>query len=560
MSVLSNNVSAKISALKEPPVTALNYQDSGHCLFQFIDAGYCNSSYLSSPSFLDLGGALAAFGLIFTVYQLRNPQWDLVLRIRASWQRNLFWILGSIALVLIFARVVITQIPLAHLRYPFSVPLLYELFAYVFFVASPISLLLFARKARGLFTEKTAEKFYAAMLSGVSKSDDKWSDAALEVLLHNLDDIFETINKTDRKSDINQYARSVVDVMLSEESVVKIITTRRLDALQHVLYMLEKHNINRQQCNVAVPAILRNLFLDESSFFYKHLSRDGLSLSSNIYRSIFASPKLLSNFNLFGYPTLGFSARSNSRIALKVFVEALTKAMSTHFKTGRVSVSYLNDGLEYLSNAFGGICSKIAADERKGMDTRSTREEEWATLQDIAHFLSHDYPFLDYEEELNQDVLNAEKTPTVASFRSGTAVNAGIAAVLYKAFEQLAQFERKTDIYHLVLQLLQGLDGDEYKYKKGYRPAFEKRIWEQIARNVLERYYPAVLPVYLNYIGFTLVSDTPRTGWTGEQTERMRRLLYVDLKPLLEKGEKMANETKMEEALLPEAMKYQDGK
>lgn len=41
---------------------------------------------------LDLGEALIAFGLIFTVYQLRTPRWEIVLSVRDAWQRNLVWI------------------------------------------------------------------------------------------------------------------------------------------------------------------------------------------------------------------------------------------------------------------------------------------------------------------------------------------------------------------------------------------------------------------------------------------------------------------------------------
>ena len=133
-------------------VSQSNYFDQGHCLFRFLNAGYCNSSLFSSP-YLDLGGALAAFGLIFTVYQLRNPRWDTVLRIRPSWQRHLFWISGIIGLLLVLARILITQIPLNILSYPFDVPIAYEILAYLFFILSPLSLWWFARRAKNLFTE-----------------------------------------------------------------------------------------------------------------------------------------------------------------------------------------------------------------------------------------------------------------------------------------------------------------------------------------------------------------------------------------------------------------------
>ena len=40
----------------------------------------------------------------------------------------------------------------------------------------------------------------------------------------------------------------------------------------------------------------------------------------------------------------------------------------------------------------------------------------------------------------------------------------------------------------------------------------------------------------------------------------MRRLLYIDLKPLLDKEEKMVNDELMKDALLPNHLDYKDGK
>jgi hypothetical protein len=56
------------------------------------------SKAMTTPVFLDYGGELAAFGLIFAVYQLRREQWDVVLRIRSKWQRNPFWLFGGTGL------------------------------------------------------------------------------------------------------------------------------------------------------------------------------------------------------------------------------------------------------------------------------------------------------------------------------------------------------------------------------------------------------------------------------------------------------------------------------
>lgn len=541
-------------------INQANYFDQGHCLFKFLNSGYCNSEIFNVPSYLDLGGALAAFGLIFTVYQLRNPRWDTVLRIRPVWQRNAFWAFGIAGLIVMLARVLITQIPINYLAYPLNIPIAYEILAYIFFASSPLSLWFFAKRAKGLFTEKTSRRFYEVLVSEVSRSDDKWTDAALEVLLYNFEDICRTI-KEKPDSEASQDARAIIDVVLSEDTVVKVLTTKRLDALQHIFYMVEKYDISQHQCNVGIPALVRNLFLDESSFFYKHLSRDGLSLSSNIYRSIFDSPKLINNFSLFGYPTLGYSARKNSRISNQVLTEALSKAISIYIKTGQGSVNHINEGFEYLSHTFEGISRKLSMEKSRGVDTAYAMEEEWWTLHDISQFLGHSYPFLDYQQTLNQGVIEREKTTTEASFHSGSTINAGVAALLYKGIEGLSHVDEKDHMYWMTLhQITHGMVY-EGSYKEGYREPFLKRLWQQIGANVINRHYPATVRPYLAFIGFYLPNIEKKTGgWLGEEIERVRRLLYIDMKPLLDTNTEMVNKEKMKDALLPIFIDYHDGK
>jgi hypothetical protein len=373
--------------------------------------------------------------------------------------------------------------------------------------------------------------------------------------------ICQVIVKEDRKSEINHIARSAVDVVLSEESVVKIITTRRLDGLQYLFSVIQEYNINQRHCNIGIPAIIRNLFLDEKSFFYKHLSKDGLALSSNIYAQIFESPVLLTNFSFFGYPTLGYSARKDSRIGNKVLTESLSKAISTYIKTGQSSIRHINEGFEYLSHTFENISRKISTEKTRGVDTQHLLEEEWWTLHDIAQFLGHTYPFLDYQETLNQDVILKERTVTEARFDSGSTINAGVAALIYKGIEGLSYVDESDHMYWMTLhQITHGMIYED-SYKQGYREPFLKRLWEQIGKNVINKHYPAAIRPYLALIGFYLpkIDQNPQ-GWLGQEIERVRRLLYVDLKPLLDKDTKMANDKSMKEALLPIFINYRDNK
>jgi hypothetical protein len=511
---------------------------------------------MTGSTYLDLGGALAAFGLIFAVYQLRKPEWELILKIRDKWQRDLFWVLGIVGLLLALVGVLVSYVLIPSSN-TFSTPLIYDIAAYFAFAASPLSLIYFSTKAKGLFTAKNARKFYEVLIQELSRTNDDGINSALEVLLYNFDDICKAASERPQTVEVFQSAVAILDVVLSDESVVKILTTRRLDALQYIFSVIEKYNITRRESGIGIPKLVESLFCDRESFLYKHIGRDGLALSWNIYDTIFDSPAILTNFDLFGYPTLGYSNRKN--ISVGVFIEGLSRAIKTYLKTGSVPPRHINNGLSYLSEIFQDVCLNISIEEGRGVDTKYQLKEEWSTLSTIARFLGHDYPFLAYQEELNPAVAEREKIVPEASFYSDWTINAAIAATLYKAFEYLSFVEKKTDVYYIVLELLHGMIYESER-KEGYRAPFEKRMWEQIGNNVLNRYYPAALRTYLVFIGFCLASDeNQRQGWVGEQAERMRRLLYVDLKPLIDVGTEMVNKEKMKEVLLPQSMNYKDG-
>lgn len=529
-------------------------------IHHFLGYTHCilvSSHAVAMPNYLDLGGALAAFGLIFAAYQLRKPGWEVALRLRDGWQRNLVWILGGCGLLFTLIGVLVAQIPPCSFV-SFGSPLLYQIIAYLFFIASPLSLIYFISNTKGLFTRENSRKFYGAMVREVAQSNDERLNAVLEVLVDNFEDICKAA-ADEANPGMNKSARAILDVILSDEAMVKLLTTKRVDALQHIFIQVEKYHVNRRDSGVGIPRIARNLFSDRESFFYRHLDRAGLALSSNIYKTIFESPILLTNFDLFGWPTLDYTMKNAMDSGgIKVLIEALSKSIETYLKTGNVPTRHINNGLSYLSDIFGSICLNLGIEERRGADINYSFKDELWSLHEIANFLGHDYIFLGHDETLNQNVIEKEKTVPEADFFSDDTINAGVAAAIFKAFEQLTYIEKTTNIYHTVIELLHGMIYEE-NAREGYRAAFEKRIWEQIGHNVVDRYYPAALKTYLILIGLQLTSTDRRAGWIGEQTERMRRLLYVDLTPLLDANEKMVDGTPMKEALLPDLMDYVDG-
>jgi len=514
----------------------------------------------SAPIYLDLSGALAAFGLIFAVYQLRKPRWEIVLLIRNNWQRRLFWVFGGTGLLLTLIRVLLSGATTTHLPHPFNALLFYEILAYLFFIASPLSLIYFSNKLKGLFNIKNSRKFYEIIVQEISGANNDRINAVLDVLLNNFETICKVIQKK-QDDETNQSARAIFDVVLSDDYIVKILTTKRLDALRYIFITIEKFNISNREVNIGVYAIIKNLFYDKESFFYKHLKGNGLALSSNIYDDIFNSKTILTNFNLFGYPATDYLIRKKlDLIGIEVFLEALSRSIKSYLKTNNIPARHINEGLSYLNEIFSDLCFKISTEDKRGIDTEYILKDEWWSLRLIAKFLGHDYQFLAYNESLNKDVAEREKTASEAEFYSNSTINSGIAAALYKAFEQLSYIKKSNNVYNIVIELLHGMIYEE-KLKEGYRGPFEKRIWEQIGNNVINRYYPAVLPVYLLFIGFYLVSDYKiGQGWISEQAEKMRRLLYFDLKPLLDKNTKMINDKNMKDVLLPQLMDYKNEK
>ncbi|MCE9643974.1 hypothetical protein K8Q93_01890 [Candidatus Parcubacteria bacterium] len=527
----------------------------GNTLLHYLTPDLRDYPYQNPPVFFSIGEALASIAILLAVYQFRKEKWSIALRVRSYIVPTVFSTVLLGVILTTASSFVLVQNPTNMLQ----LSIFWQVVASVF-IATSVALLLLKASNKRLFNERSARKFYEVMTWELSRPSPERLEIILNALLDNLDAICKAASQN-TKSELSQSAVAILDVVLGESSLVDVITTKRFDALHYLLVMVEKYALNHRKAE-GVSRIIKNLFIDQNSFLYKHLEMSGLALSSNLYELLFGSPVILANFNLFGWPTLDYKMQKNlNSLQLSVFIKSLSKSIETYLKTDAVPPRYINDGLSHLSEIFQDICFKINTEEERGVDTNYALKDEWWSLHMIARFIGHEYVFLAYQDDLNQDVVDREKTATEASFYSNSTINEGVAAILYKSFEHLTYIKDSNDIYHLVHQLLYGLTY-ERQYKEGYCVPFEKRMWEQIGNNVINRHYPAALRTYLTSIGFSVASKAvgERGGWIGEQTERIRALLYVDLKPLFDRGEKMVNDKKMEDVLLPDGMKYKDGK
>jgi hypothetical protein len=525
-------------------------------LAHFLKPDLTNYPYQTPPIFFSIGEAISSIAILLAIYQFRKDKWNIALKIRKYIEPTVLTTI-SIGVVLVFVS---SFVLIKNPTNIFELSIFWQ-FAGAVFIAFSIVFLFLKATNKNLFNKKSAKRFYEVLHWELSRPSPDRVEMILNVLLDNLESICKAATQS-RELEETKLAISILDVVLGEGSLVDLITTKRLDALHYAIAVIEKYALNYQQVR-GFARIVRNLFIDENSFLSKHLERSGLALSANLYDHLFGSSIILRNFDLFGWPTIDYSIRKGlGGRQINVFIESLSKAIETYLKTGNVPPRRINKGISHLSEIFGDLCLKIGREQDRGIDTKYALEDEWWSLYKVANFLGHDYPFLAYEDAFDVGVIQREKTASEAGFYSNSTINEGIAAMLYKAFEQLTSIPKTTDTYYISLELLGGMTHeDTYRYKEGYRPPFEKRIWEQIAHNVIEKYYPAVLRIYLNHVGFALAGDVgQRAGWMGVQAEKMRRLLYIDLKPLLDKGEKMVNEEKMEDALLPDCMQYKNGK
>ena len=537
--------------------TGTNYTRALVSLTQFNSTGY---PYLNPPIFFSIGEALSAVTILLAIYQFKKENWNIILKIRNYVKPVIILSIstGIICAILAsyFSFVTPTNI--------FQLSIFWQITSSILICFSILFLYINATN-RHLFTRASAKRFFEVLFNELARSTSNNSLVPiLDVILFNFDAICKTVSSYDKSLvEPRKYAHAIINQILSDESVVQELTTKRLDALQYIISVIKKYNIDESLSPVGFPRLMQNLFYNQESFLYKQLDRNGLAISSNIYDSLFGSPALLSNFKMYGYPVLDYSMRKNlNNTGITVFIKSLSKSIETYLKSGKVPARAINEGLEYLSDIFGDICTKIGIEEDRGVHTKYSLKEEWWTLHQIARFLGHDYLFLAYKDNkelAKQEILSMERTSREADFHSSETINSGIAAAIYKSFEEISCIKKTDDIYHTILDLLHGML-HERSQKEGYQDPFEKRMWEQIRKNVAGKRYPNVLRPYLTFVGFLLASERERSGWAGAEKERVRKLLYIDLKPLLEKNEKMVDSVPMQEALLPETMNYKDGK
>lgn len=532
-----------------------------NCLFGFATTfKSCAYSPDAPVQYLSLGDAIAAFGLIFAVHQLRRNDASIVMRIRPSWQRNLFWFFGLAGLAFAFLAAALSQIPGGVLPAPLNYPLLYEAAAFVCFIISPALVFTLPKRRHKLFTKKRAEDFYQVLIKEVARPTNENIESCVNIIASNLSVILDAaVKRRWRARDdtrplsedelYSEYAGAVCDVIFSEPRVVNYLVTARLDILLYLFALIKEKGVCGRHLSDCIEKIVEALYNNPQSHLYTQFHRRGLALSANIYEMIFENAHIVREFRVFENALPWYKRDEISVEQIKVFLEAYERSLSAFWENpDGWSVSALRRGLGQLDDYIKSLGYEIY---RANKETdKKAQKAALDKLRTVDNFLGGGYarPYL--EACRAGRVPERERQAAETDDWEGT-LNAAYAKSLYEFFESMAVVEDSEDeLYHSYLEVIRELDNEEFA---GVRDKFLKRLWEQIEDNK-KGFFPAVLRPYLRVMGLQ-VSPLPAAGWKRTEGEKLVALLS-ELKPRIEANEKMVNDETIEKELLPSCVYY----
>jgi hypothetical protein len=519
------------------------------CLFGMIQGASCSSDASGIPVYFSLGEAIGAFGLIFAVYQLRRPSWDMVLNIRPPWQRHLVWYLSGLGLTAVALAAISTQSPRAWLRPPFNVPLAFELCGFIFFVAAPLSLLILGTRKVRLYRTESCERFYQQLTREISRARPETLDAVIDVVGSNLAEICSTLRvpnvskakQESKRANVAMYSNAVFDAIVGDARVANQIATARLDFLFFLVREIKQHQLHRSDFDIGLSSLFRSLFDNPRSFLYSQLERGGLALSANPYEALFADMQLVNSLLPFSnWNTWSLYSRKRDPKYLSIYLMALEKATESYWRQPELQYGPVGvvDGFRQLQGYMRSVSMRAP---RKPFDTN--------VLLELSLFLGHTVRWAFYkvseEKLISQGELDATRQGHIA-----ITVSSAYAESLYRFFEMLGALEVSEDTLRAFAitssEHIFGLNAVAGDVFEGIRKIFYGLLWEKIEQNA-DGLYPAVLPILILTVGMRIGEPASEHG---QQRQRLIHFLETRIRPKLLAGAKMADKRPMEKVLL----------
>lgn len=516
------------------------------CLYGLGDSKVCIDSSMPWQINLSLGEAVAAFGIIFAVYQLRSPTWRISLRIKEGYLSSLVWILSGIGLFFVFLASLTPRA--TSLTESFPYPIFWEHLGFLFLVSAPVSLLMIASQTKGLFNPARAKKFYHVLLQSASTGYQEDLESSITVIHKNLETLIDAIklieNQEPDRDSYQLYAQDLLELLFSEKPIADYIVTYRIGFLFALLHQIKDKQLSQITIGMGFQKIVRCLFENPNSYLYKQLDYQGLTLYAPIYDVLFGNTYFIEEFSVLSmWDEYGISEeiRSSPQYA-QTYLHAVEKAIDANKFQNAVASQRIASTLIYrLCDYAQHITSPLRTRERSQYST---------ILMYIEIFFGRDFP-LAYKKYADENVVSIFEKDSKKDSTLRQSLTATYAEALVKFLGIISSIDdRKLERDYALSATRELLPiHDDGGIFDNIRKCFFEYLWEEIENNVKHGYFPAVLRIYIQMMYW---NDNSMPHWRKIERKRLIEYLYKELRPRIKKGELMANyKDKKEYELLP---------
>lgn len=507
-----------------------------------------------------LGEAIAALGLIFAVIQLAKPVWNIILDIKGRYTMRVVWSLLILALFSILVSSLLE--PATNKTAVIANPLLWQIVAFMSFATSPFCLFIFSTRIKGLFNERTAKRFYHRLSQEVSTGDPKRIAAAIDIIWYNLDSIMEAtkdkfskdLSKDSKKDNIyQQYAHSLIAIVLTDTKVVSYIATERIDFIINFTKAIKDKGLRRYKVGDSFNTLVTELYTNPDSYLYRQQEDKGTGLYASVNNTIFGSKYFLREFQpikMWKYYGLDVGITH-----AEAYIEVFLRSLETAIKKDAFKDYEIGEQISYILFTLNDYVRElVTSDTEPGKFNRYKR-----IIQKIETLYGTTFINLYTEAVKNNKVSGIEeKAEKQGRYSRQQSLTAAYADALAEFLGEIGNYDKENIFLrlmasnateNLISYIPQG------KVTDNILKTFFEYIWDLIKQNVEQGAYPTILRAYIPAIYLFGLTSTSKII----KNERQKLIDYMNqvVKPKLKDNLKMNDRaTLMESVILPNEVEY----
>lgn len=516
------------------------------------------SNIMNVPVFFSIGEAVAAVAIILAVYQIKKDDWETPLEIRDHVVPVTVILIGLGIAAEIAASIMSTTEP----RTILELSLTWQILASLLIIGSFIYLVMNSKK-KGLFNERTYNRFFESLKKRVAYRSPKQMDAVADILIMNLDDLLKQVSPAPLSGHSTAIAKSAHDTLrkiVADSSFTRYVVEFRADFLTSFIKGIKEYHGYIDTLTITFNAIIRAAFYNKNSYLYDELRREGLGYGRPLLNDIFCDQRIFLDFKPLNEIAFGGEQMVDSD-RLDLFISALDLAIKGYWDKGvyiDFEGSAFDNAFAILETTFGNIVSEIKTSDQE-LDVSFIRK-----FQLIPFFVNWIFVHR-YEDALKANQVPEEELNVQQETRSygncPKSLTAGYAELIFRLLCSLSRSLNEES--KRVTSILIAGDILVFYHRtnlKNIRTALLDYIWKDPLSGVdsnLQGYYPSILPIVLSLIAMW------QDGGSQERKELYNSVvtfLNTKLKPKILAGDKMANGELMEHALLPREVTFDRGK